>query len=240
MPPPRSLRLLGRDWTELGPLAVVSLPDGGALALSRGRLPKSYAYTDPNEDAALVVRCGENALLAVADGRFGAAAAERAISAVEAAAQSLISAHGSEFAPRALGLARGISRTLREIAPAQTCLLLAAVRPGPCDWVSFGDCALYRAGGAGIVSVVNGLLVEPGLAGRDPDPRLWCGSFERRPGESIAAVSDGVINFVPDASAIPLLLAGATDDAAAAEALARAALEGGAGDNVAVAVYGGS
>jgi serine/threonine protein phosphatase PrpC len=52
-------------------------------------------------------------------------------------------------------------------------------------------------------------------------------------------VSDGVTNYVPDPARISEWLAEAPNDMQAARTIAECALRGGAGDNVAVAVYGG-
>jgi serine/threonine protein phosphatase PrpC len=52
-------------------------------------------------------------------------------------------------------------------------------------------------------------------------------------------VTDGVTNFVPEPERLGALLRGQGDAASGARAIARAALDGGAGDNVAVAVLEG-
>jgi serine/threonine protein phosphatase PrpC len=60
----------------------------------------------------------------------------------------------------------------------------------------------------------------------------------RPSGARIALVSDGVTNFIAERT-IPGMLGAAASDLDAARALAQAAFEGGAGDNVAVAAFAG-
>jgi len=88
----RSICLLGRDYPELGPLGIAGLPTGGALALSRGALPKPYPHLDPNEDGALLVETQRGMLLAIADGYNGVAACELALAAAREGAGALIDA----------------------------------------------------------------------------------------------------------------------------------------------------
>jgi hypothetical protein len=70
--------LFGRSQVTLGAIGEQAA-DGAAVALSRGGAAKPYAHTDPNEDAALAARGRRGALVAVADGHWGARAAEIAI-----------------------------------------------------------------------------------------------------------------------------------------------------------------
>ena len=67
---------------------------------------------------------------------------------------------------------------------------------------------------------------------------LWHAQLARPAGRGSRSSSDGVTNFVAE-RAIPDLLAAAPSDLEAARALAQAAFAGGAGDNVAVAVFAG-
>ena len=233
-----AISLLGRDYPDLGPLAVVHALEGGALALSRGREPKAYAHTDPNEDGALLVRTPDGVVLAVADGYNGSAASERSLDAVRDAAPELMVEDDEAFERAGAELARSIAASLGRVAPSRSWLLVAALRAGRCHFASFGDSALFRAGARGRLNVINELALRPSLAGRKLLTPLWCGAFERAPGERIAIVSDGVTNFMQDPASLPRLLADAADDAAAARSIAEAALGGGAGDNVAVAVFG--
>src|SRR5215470_12737194 len=93
----RAIALLGKDWPELGPVGLLELPDGGAVAISRGAHPKPYAHTDPNEDAVLLVRTDAGVLLAIADGFNGSEASELGLAEVRARASALLEASGEAF-----------------------------------------------------------------------------------------------------------------------------------------------
>ena len=73
--------LFGRSQMVLGAVGEAAGAGCGA-ALTRGGAPKPYAHTDPNEDAVLAARGARGALVAVADGHWGARAAEIAIETV--------------------------------------------------------------------------------------------------------------------------------------------------------------
>lgn len=235
----RAIELLGRHWPDLGPLALVELDDGGALALSRGAEPKTYAYKDPNEDAALFVRLPEGVLLAVADGFNGVEAAELAIARARAGAESLVRASGAGFCARICELFDDVRGRLPKGGESRACLVLAALRGTRCELASFGDAFAFRAGSPLPLMQQNTILVGSERGPQAIDPVRWHCSFERTPRERIALVSDGVINFTPDPSVIPGALAGYATDLECARALALAALRGGAGDNVAVATFAG-
>jgi serine/threonine protein phosphatase PrpC len=66
---------------------------------------------------------------------------------------------------------------------------------------------------------------------------FWYGSFECEPHERIALLSDGVTNFAPAIAQLVAALGAAPSDLSAARALAEQALQGGAGDNVAVCAF---
>ncbi len=235
----RAIALLGRDWAELGPLALAELPDGGALALSRGREPKAYQHTDPNEDAALLVRTPAGVLLAVADGFNGSEASELAIERARARAAELVEARGETFRAEVTRLAEGVLDGLPARSRSRSCLVLAALRGESVEIASLGDSNAFVAGAARGLAGENSLLLgNPEPLGR-ARPELYHVRFTRAGGERIALVSDGVTNFVPEPSLIPRLLADSASDLSAARAIAEAALAGGAGDNVAVAVFAG-
>jgi serine/threonine protein phosphatase PrpC len=231
----RAMILLGRHWPELGPLALAELPGGGALALSRGAQPKAYAHQDPNEDAALVARLPGGVLLAVADGYNGVEAAELAIERTRARAAQLVEASDEAFRARVLELLGDVAGRLPRGSKSRACLVLAAMVGTRLELASFGDACAFRARASQPLVQQNALLVG---ASRDPrglDPARWHWSATRAPGERVALVSDGITNFMRDPSDIPSILAAAPSDLDAARTLAQEALDGGAGDNVAVA-----
>ena len=234
-----AIALLGRDYTRLGPLGAVALPSGGALALSRGQEPKPYRHVDPNEDAALIVRDEAGVLLAVADGYNGVAASELAIEAVRAAAPELLSEDPSRFAAQLARVLAELSPDLGRVGPSRTCLLVASLVADRCLYACFGDSALYRASQPGPVSAATGAFLGPDLVLDDATRRAVLGGFERTRGERVALVTDGVVNYLQEPDGLSDLLASELDDVECARAVARAAMRGGAGDNVAVALFSG-
>ena len=235
----RAIALLGRDWAELGPLGLAELPDGGALALSRGALPKAYAHTDPNEDAVLLVRTAAGVLLAVADGYNGSEASELAIERARARAAELVEASGEAFRAEVARLSDDVLAALPRRSRSRSCLVLAALRGESVEIASLGDSNAFIAGTA------HGLAAENSLLLGNPEPlararaELFHLRFTRADGARIALVSDGITNFISDVERVSRLLAESATDLAAARAIAEAALAGGAGDNVAVAVFAG-
>ncbi len=233
-PPERSALLRGRDYTVLGQLAAVGLAGGGAVALTRGARPKSYAHVDPNEDGALVLETEAGSLVAVVDGHHGRAASELALDAVREAGIELLRDDSDAFRRMVEAV---IARVVDQLqgSDSRTCLVLATLIGSTCRWASFGDSALMRSGALDPVSQVNPLVLRPDLVLRQEPANVWCGSFEAASGERIAAVSDGVTNFVYDPERVRGILESAPGDLEAARNLVGAAMLGGAGDNAAVA-----
>src|SRR5688572_5534443 len=52
---PMQALLWGKDYVDLGEVAVSAVDARTAVAITRGRHKKSYQYTHPNEDAAVAV-----------------------------------------------------------------------------------------------------------------------------------------------------------------------------------------
>jgi len=73
--------LFGRSQLEIGAVGEQT-GEGIAAVLSRGGANKPYAHTEPNEDAVLAACGARGALVAIADGHWGARAAEIAIEVV--------------------------------------------------------------------------------------------------------------------------------------------------------------
>jgi serine/threonine protein phosphatase PrpC len=117
--------------------------------------------------------------------------------------------------------------------------VLAALRGARVELASFGDAFAFRARAPLPLIPQNAIVLGSERGPREVDPLRWHRSFTRAPGERIALVSDGVINFMPDPSEIPERIAAAASDLECVRALANAALHGGAGDNVAVAAFAG-
>lgn len=229
-----TIRLLGRDYPELGPVGVEALDAGGALALSRGRYKKPYRHQDPNEDGALLVHTDSGVLLAVSDGYNGVTASETAIELARARAALLIGSSAREFRSALVELFDEVGERLRATRRSRTTLVIASVTDERCVWACFGDSSLFRSTAERPVTPTNELVLGYGLS-LDAAEQGWSGSFAPRDGERIALVTDGITNFTPRSSGISRTLGEAQDDAGAARALTDAALRGGAGDNVAVA-----
>jgi serine/threonine protein phosphatase PrpC len=152
----RSALLRGRDHVELGSVAAEA-EGPAALALSRGGAAKAYAYTDPNEDAALFATGPGGTLLAVADGHDGFAASELALdhllhqpAAQWIAAEALDPASWERHALAALLDANAAIRREVEGSPTPrscTTLCLAVVRPaeGRLLFATMGDSHLFAA-----------------------------------------------------------------------------------------------
>lgn len=233
----RWLRLNGRDLPVLGPLACGALPGAGALALSRGLWPKRYPHRDPNEDGALLYAAEGRRLLAVVDGHEGALAAELALDLLLARAASLLDASADEFTRAVVALVREIATRLTDRSRSRTCLALARLEPGRCDWASFGDTTVLRSSDATAQTVANDLFLGTELRVRVLPPELWRGAFTPSPEERLALLSDGVTDFHPEGAGLSAALARANgDDLAVARALCETAMHAGAGDNVAAVV----
>jgi serine/threonine protein phosphatase PrpC len=234
----RSICLLGRDYPDLGPLGIAALSDGGAVALSRGALPKPYPHQDPNEDGALLVRTETGVLLAIGDGYNGAAACEIALAAAHECAPELVGSRGGGFRTRVAELVMRVAQRLPASAGrSRTCLVLARVVGRHCEFASFGDSCLIRSSRPAPVSCANELVLGRALDVASVAEEIWYGSFECAPGERVALLSDGVTNFAPAPDTLAQTLAQAPSDPVAARALAELALRGGAGDNIAVCAY---
>ncbi len=231
--------LLGRDFPELGPVGLVGNPIGGALAISRGRFPKPYAHVDPNEDAALLVHTRSGSVIAVADGFNGAAAAELALEAVRESADRLVVEEPEAFDLAIRERARALAVELQGVAPSSTCLVLIAVCGQACHVASFGDSSAFRANTTAVLVPPNELPWPPGRAKPELLDTSFTAHFVRAPGERVAVVTDGITNYVREPTRIPSWLAEARDDTEAVRRIAEAALDAGAGDNLAVVAYGG-
>jgi hypothetical protein len=105
---------------------------------------------------------------------------------------------------------------------------------GRCRWASFGDSSLFRSTQSRAVTRANNLVLRPDLTLPAEPGDSWCGRFALEEGERIAAVTDGVTNFVIDLERIHKVMR-APGDLEVARGLAHLAMESGAGDNIAVA-----
>jgi hypothetical protein len=222
-PRERAVLLRGRDYAELGELAAVELSGGGAIALTRGAQPKAYAHVDPNEDGALVLDTPDGSLISVVDGHHGRAASELALDAVREAGVELLRDDDRAFRQSVEAVIARVVDQLRGVPQSRTCLLLATVMGGRCRWAIFGDSVLVRATSAQPVTRPNSLVLRPDLP-VPPDARSgWTGAFTLGSAERVAAVTDGVTNFVGDLDRVRTLLGRASGHLRAAPFLRRPA-----------------
>jgi len=164
--------LRGRDHQQVGRLELDGVGPV-AVSLSRGGAPKTYSYTDPNEDCVAYALGGGGTLLVAADGHHGELGSEAAVETLlEQFAASWVAATppvADEAAWRQQGLdaLMACNRSILEVAgrnqlpPAPTTFVAALVRPDEdlLLYLSVGDSHLFA--------------VDPGyatdLGGRDPE-----------------------------------------------------------------------
>lgn len=238
VPPLRIAALWGDEHPELGEIATARLDPAVELALSRGRLPKPYPYLDPNEDAVVAATDGAAYLVAVADGHSGFEAARAALRAVLESASSLLGDPDGEAAVRG-GFQAAHQAVTSVVAAAEgprrssrTALSLARVRDGRLHAAGRGDTVVVLVRGE-----TGRLLVRRvDFLGPESDlDRLVVEEAELQPEDRLVLASDGLSDFLgPDWTTV---VARTALGARPAEGLLRAAFAGGAGDNVAVAVY---
>lgn len=235
--------LWGKDHVDLGQVAVEEVGAGVAVAITRGRHRKAYRYTDPNEDAAVGVVGPRATLLVVADGHNGWPATEAAIN-------SVLSALGDDPPPADLTDAELVDifheageAVLRvtdgpeSVTPdSRTTLVLALIAGRRLQWASFGDSAVYSVTPAAAVALARpqhkfvGYPMPRGVV----DMLLERGTETLTEGAWVIVASDGFVDF---ARPFPTALTAEGASAAqVARGLVLAACDGGAGDNVAVAV----
>lgn len=245
-PPVRAV-LWGRDHVDYDMVATLAVGDAVGLALTRGRHPKPYAWVDPNEDAVAAVDGPRATLLVVADGHNGAQSAEVAVATVldrfgddpppepdEAELLALFADAGRDV----LRATRDLPLPHRE---SRTTLTVAFVTSTGVSWAALGDSALFVAGAAGAreLSTPHHLFVGHPLSSFVLRDRLDRGRAAVAAGDRVVVTSDGFTNFaVADepATAVGDVLAGIDGPVDAAADLVAHAADGGAGDNVAVAV----
>ena len=235
--------LWGKDHVDLGSVAVEAAGPKAAVAITRGRHRKAYRYTDPNEDAAVAVAGRRATLLAVADGHNGWAATEAAI-------RTVVGALGDDPPPADLAdadlvdLFLAASNAVLEVTDhptsatpnSRTTLVVALVSGRRLQWASFGDSAVYTVTPAGAAQLSRSThrFVGYPMERFAVDVMLDRGTTSLSDGAWVVAASDGLVDF---AHPFPTGLFGpGASPAEVAKGLIGAACDGGAGDNVAVAV----
>jgi serine/threonine protein phosphatase PrpC len=242
--------LWGPDHVELEEVAVAGAGPAAAVALTRGRYPKTYEYTDANEDAVAVVVGPRATLLVCADGHNGATAPVRAVRAVLAELADDPPARLSDKEWLAL-FGRVNESVMSATGPgsqqpfSRTVLIVALVSAGEVSWASAGDAALVVAApGAQRGRQLNReamRFVGYSMSSKALKDAISRGRDKIAPGEWVVLVTDGLSEFIAPmrpADVVPRVLARleARTPEAAARALVDVAGEAGAGDNVGVAL----
>jgi serine/threonine protein phosphatase PrpC len=210
----RSEIFRGRGFEQIGVVDVVS--EGSlAIGISRGGAPKAYSHVEPNEDAVLCAEGEGGALIAVADGHFGARGAEVCMDLLLASYAPIWTALASpaasadrwlEVALEALVAAdRAIKSEAseRRASVSPTTLSLCLIRPsdGRLDFASVGDSHLFVSR-KGAVSDVGGRNA------RHPGPN-FLGQFKSR--DSFAARSSIGSQPLQDVDAVVLATDGLSE-----------------------------
>lgn len=239
--------LWGRDSEQLGDVAVLQPTAGVGLACGRGALPKSYAYLDPNEDAAAAAWGPATTVLVVADAHNGRDASEivveRVLSAVGEQPQGPLTEDQlvELFVDAGRAVIAGTMRHDGQRRASATTLALVTVREGRhLQWASFGDSEVLLLGSRSRqLTTPSHQFLGPPRTRTDVVRRLDHGTCALADDDWVALVTDGFSNFTPAGDPVEGALRALTDvptPGAAAEALVRHAYGGGAGDNVAAAV----
>ena len=184
--------LLGRGHHAQGEIAVCD-DEPAALAISLGGAPKLYAHTDPNEDAALLVRGEGGLLLAVADGHGGADAAEIAIRILAARAGPWTEATWpcGDWKAIALSVLLEANAAICEAAArggrrlSRTTLAFAVVRPRDpvIRFASIGDSHVFHVTPEGALDLARAQAHD---AGRPPEGGTYFLGFGEESAESLA------------------------------------------------------
>lgn len=231
----RSALLRGREHHHLGSVDVVA-EGPAAVAISIGGAPKSYAHTDPNEDAAAFALGPAGRLVAVADGHRGFEASEVILEhLLEHPAPHWTAPGGvtpDAWSRHALAaVADANAAVLGEGAlpgesHARTTLALAVVRPEE-DALLFaciGDSLLFRVGAAGVEELAPPAEAEGYFLGHGPESvdslekKCRVGSAPLADTVALVAVTDGLSERHVGVEDPPAAVAEALAAAAAARA----------------------
>lgn len=239
--------LQGRDFDQMGHVEVVAAAADLALGITRGFHPKPYAYVDPNEDVVAVIREGRVTALAVADGHNGHEGSHAVVDGLlEVLPQPLPEALGRRQLVECFAAANDHLRAVRAQLSgpnrgSRTTLALAYVAPTPEGGrtlvsAGVGDSAVLVCSGGAVRAVTRDR--HRFMGDRMSLPEMAAAmdvvTTDLDPDDTVVVVSDGYTNFA-DVHATAGRIAGVPADQAVRR-LMDAAQEGGAGDNVAVAV----
>ena len=234
----RSVALSGPDHTELGTTSVHELTPNLAVGISRGRFPKGYPHVDPNEDAVFAATDGSTSVLCVVDGHSGFDAAGAAIAAIsEAAPQILDQNPDSIVADLSLLAAQAVATNVPSLAPprerSETAVTIVALREAALASSTAGDTACFVVEGRRVNRIGGATEFLTPSSGSDAVATMTATPSER---STVVVLSDGIIDFAGDTTRA---LRSIRDLSArdAVDRLLALAFQGGAGDNLSVAVF---
>jgi serine/threonine protein phosphatase PrpC len=236
--------LWGHEHVERRRRHVEAVSHLAAAGISAGYHPNVNRHTDPNEDAVAIVTGPGATLLGLADGHNGFASTREALGRVLARFDQ-IPAPGTVSDDNLVDFWEETSRLVRAAAHAsgqtesRTTLILAIAGNGLVQWAAMGDSLLAIVAPDRDVTVLGDRrshYVGYPMTRGEVDERLWRGTENTADGGWLILATDGLSDFVDDE---PATLRAATTDATDArsvvERLIDAAIEAGAGDNIAVA-----
>lgn len=227
---------------DLGEIHTLAVNETTAMAISRGRFMKGYRCVDPNEDACLVTVGRAGTLMAVADGHGGFDAARAALQAIEQQAPALVADTIDRPQEVLEQLITTVAGHVRQTLEHQTfprrhsgTALSVAIHTGrKVTYITAGDTTILCIRGS--KGITLGRTSDFLTSRAHPTA---AGTVVTRPGELIVVSSDGLFDFLGRSwrRRIAGIVTSAPDPEAASAALIRAACDGGAGDNVAVAIH---
>jgi serine/threonine protein phosphatase PrpC len=240
--------LWGRDHAEGHGIDLVSPTSNVALAITKGGV-KLHDHTDPNEDVVAASVDERGTLLLCADGHYGLESSHEAVEFVLNALGKDPSADMSDDELIRIFHGAGDAVLRRTTAPdslnreSRTTLALAVVTGHRMRWASMGDSAVMVASVDDARAFGNpiGHYVGWPMTPDQVDKRLPRGTMDLLPGEWVVLATDGFTHFVQTLNpeqVVQDLVRRPIVASDLARRLVETALDGGAGDNVAVAVLG--
>ncbi|MGI9018925.1 MAG: PP2C family protein-serine/threonine phosphatase [Euzebya sp.] len=237
--------LRGIDHTELDQTAVSQPAVDLVIGLSRGKVSKRYSYTDPNEDVVLVCRDDQATALVVADGHSGHEASHCLARALQSVLLPTIPVWDRHQAVRSFHtLNEQIRHTCRDLPPphntSRTTLTVAVVATDVdgqryLTHASIGDSptVVIRGGSVHPVSRDRHYFMGQRWSAPQVAGAMDYQKTDLEVDDVVVVLSDGYTNFadIDDLAAIDR-----SDPRQMVRRIIEVAGEGGAGDNVAVAV----
>jgi serine/threonine protein phosphatase PrpC len=237
--------LRGDDHHDYDRIEVAVVGEGVAVGLSRGRHPKRYTYTDPNEDVVAALTTDDGVFLVIADGHNGYEASDLAVAAT--LGHLRIDTGAAPTRDRLIDLLDDVNQqVLRAVrAPAmshsesRTTLVVAHLGNDRLTFAAMGDSAIYlvRASGSERLDAPrNDRFVGYAMSRADVAAAASFGCVAYDEGDLVVLATDGFCDFSPDVGATLEAARRAPALSSAMRACIVSALDGGAGDNVAVAM----